>query len=106
MFLFDCVADKPQLHQLAHLRVGGQLLQIIQQVAPKWEKLALHLVPDTVTQIIKTDHRYCEASCRELFRRWLEEKEELKEVTWKGLTEALYDMGQSTLAERVEQVLS
>ncbi len=106
MFLFRSVADKPQLHQLECLKVGEQLLEIIHQLAPKWEKLALHLIPDAEIQIIKADHRYCEASCREMFRRWLAGKMVLKEVTWKGLAEALREMGQGNLAERVEQTLS
>ena len=64
-------------------------MRVVQEVAAEWEKLALHLqFPHSVIQIIKTDHRYCEACSRELFRRWLEGEAELKEVTWKGLDES------------------
>ncbi len=101
MFLSHSVVDKPQLHQLECLKVGGQQLRVVQEVAAKWEELALHLqFSGSVIQIIKADHRYCEASCREMFRRWL-----AGEVTWKVLAEALHDMCRRKLAERLQELL-
>ncbi len=102
VFLFHSVVDKPQLHQLECLKVGGRQLRVVQEVAAKWEELAVHLeFSGSVIKIIKADHRYCEASCREMFHRWL-----AGEVTWKGLAEALRDMERGNLAEHVEQALS
>ena len=105
-FLFFSAADRPELHELESLKVSSEQLRIIQEVAIKWEKLALHLkFPDRVIEIIKKDHRHSsEDACREMLRRWLA-GESGQEVTWGQLIEALKDMQRSILAEAVQQLL-
>ena len=76
-------------------------MKIIQTVAADWEELAF-MLQFSDSKIEKLRER--DKCCEEMFHRWLEGKA-CQEVTWERLIEALGDMGESTLAETIQQLL-
>ena len=105
--MLNSLGDEPKLHQLKHLKVGGEKLQIIQKVAVLWEDLALLLEFDYgVIKIIREDtkHDTCVKSCEEMLYRWLE-GEACQPVTWGRLIQAIRDVELDTFARRIEKLL-
>ncbi len=99
--------DKPKLHQLRLLRVGGEKVLIIQKVAVHWVGLALLLKFDySVIKIIRENkkHDSCEDACLEMLHRWLE-GEACHQVTWRVLIQALKDIELDKFARRIEKLL-
>ena len=95
------------MYQSELLKVGGQRLRIIQKVAAVWDVLAGVLeFDDEIVEIIRRDTEgcSCEKSCREIFRRWLNE-EACQPVTWERLIEALNDAEKGELASQIRELL-
>ncbi len=105
--------ETPFLHQLWHLIPEGQPSQrgvkVIEVVSHKWQCLALSLrFEKHLIRIIETNYRNdCEAACRDMFRRWLQGRDDTRQpVTWDTLIRSLYETGTfETLGNKLVHVL-
>ncbi len=90
----------PRLRQLQYVNPEGGTSQrgvrVIEEVSYKWESLALSLhFKEHIIQIITANHpKNCEAACCDMFRRWLQGRNDTREpVSWETLIRSLYETG-------------
>ena len=84
---------------------GGKELRVIDQVAGKWEKLAIALGFDAaLLEVIERDSHKSETACRNMLGRWLRGEAKIH-VSWSALLKGLRDGGFETLALELEQAL-
>ena len=98
--------SKPKLHQLQSLCVGERRLRIIDSVAADWEGIAIALQFEaSEIETVRSDcHFQSKPACRNIFGKWLD-GQGCQPVTWQRLGEALADVGFSTLARDLQEVL-
>ena len=84
-------------------------LLVVNQVASKWEGIALYLgMRQSVVEIVlKNIPRNCERACREMFRRWLAGGENTgdKPRTWGTVLKALEENGYQDYADELRRGL-
>ena len=102
-------SDKPTLAQLRRLKTpGGKDIQIIHQVAGKWDDIAIAMDfdPEGHTQTaINRDFSTVQEKCRETFKKWLQGHGSRKPATWEILVEILRDCDFENLATDIETSL-
>jgi len=107
--MFSSTADKPKLYQLQCLQCQGRRVKIIENVAAKWEKvaLALHFEGHTIQNIRSDPHIQCiDTACRVMLQKWLDgEGSQHQQVTWGTLMDALIDIGFVTLVKELQEIL-
>lgn len=109
--LLTQIGDPPEIYQLEQLtHPDSRTVSIINDVAAKWEELAIALGFDAPTiEHIKRDHSSaCKEACREMFTKWLrmDHTGEMKPVCWTTLIESLNDAEFSSLAKALEEILA
>ena len=87
---------------------SGEIVNIIEAVAPVWKRLGYLLDFDPNGQkldLIKTNHQAegAEVCCEEMFKHWLAGNG--KPATWGTLIELLEYCGKSQLAEQIKSAL-
>ena len=99
------LADKPTLAQLRKLKLpGGQEIRIIDQVAGKWDEIAIAMDfdPEGHTQTaINRDFSTVQEKCRETFKKWLQGVGDQQPATWEKLVEILRDCNFVQLATSI-----
>lgn len=107
------VDSTPQSHQLLRL-VGrnGEEIKIRDRLSPNWEDLFLCLGFEpaeenhsTITAIRRNNVGKVEDACRDVLLKWLAGNGR-KPVTWATFIDALIDMGESTLADKIRELLT
>ena len=98
----------PSLAQLRRLKTSrGPDIRIIDQVAPKWDTLAIEMdfdqKGDTLAAIRK-DFSSVLDCCTETFRLWLDGKGNRQPATWSTLLEILDDCDLGNLAQDIQKV--
>ncbi len=94
--------SKPTLLKLRSMLEGnGTSINIIDEVAPRWDVLAPHLeIPVSYINIL---HRDCVSQCQiasqKMFTKWVDKPN----VTWKMLLDALRCINEDVLAVKIEQ---
>ena len=104
------IFDKPTLAQLRKLKISGdEELRILDQVAAKWDDIAIAMDfdPDGHTQTaINRDFGSVKEKCRETFKKWLQCQGSRQPATWKILVEILRDCDFENLATSIEAALN
>ena len=103
------LSDKPTLVQLRKLKIpGDQDVRIIDQVAGKWDDIAIAMDfdPDGHTHTeIKRDFNTVQEKCTETFKKWLQGLGSKQPTTWEMLVEILRDCNFAQLATVIEAAL-
>jgi hypothetical protein len=104
------LTDRPSLAQLRKLKVpNGQDIRIINQVAGKWDDIAIAMDFDPVGHTQTEINRDCstvQEKCTEMFKRWLGGQGSKQPPTWETLLEILRDCGFGQLATDIESSLN
>ena len=102
----------PKSHQLLRL-VGrnGEEVRIRDHLAPNWEDLFLCLGfepaeenHNMISTIRRNNVGKVEDACRDVLLKWIAGSGR-KPVTWATFIDVLIDMGESTLADKIRQLL-
>ena len=97
---------RPTLAQLQRLKVSGrQDVRVIEQVAVKWDDVAVAMDFDPVghTQTaINRDFGTVQEKCTETFKRWLQGVGSKQPPTWAVLVEILRDCDFEHIATGIE----
>ena len=100
------VDEMPELHQLQHLSRDNTAVNVIREVAPRWEKFALYLKMDkSMIDIWKRDTDQVEDATRKLFGHWLDGNGR-QPISWRTLIQALLEAGLSITATDLGKILT
>ena len=98
--------EMPQLHQLQHLRRDNAVVNVIREVVPSWEKIALYLTMDrNMIDIWKSDADQVEDAIIKVFVHWLDGNGR-QPISWKTLIQALHENDLPIIATEVEEILA
>ena len=97
---------KPELHQLDLLEGNGNTVRVIDEVAAKWEKLAMRLYfkSHDMDRIRRDHHQDSTAACQTMFSEWLNGKGR-GPISWNTLIQALREAKMTLLASNLELII-
>ncbi len=102
----------PELYQLHYMEVkdssGTSAMQLINEVAHQWEKMALNLhFKEYMIQTISRNHpKDCEAACLDMFTKWLLGNPDTRQpITWQTLIESIGETNSQLARELMDAVL-
>ncbi len=103
----------PELHQLQYMEVkdssGTSAIQVIDEVAHQWEKVALslHFKEYTIQSISKNHPKDCETACLDMFTKWLLGNPNTRQpITWQTLIESIGETNSQLAHELMDAVLT
>ena len=101
------IDSKPTLRQLGCLKLNNQRIDVIEQIAFKWESVADQL--DFKSHLIETirmeSHHQVNSACRKMFMKWLEGVGR-QPITWRTLIDALDDAGLPRVAHELNNIIN
>ena len=100
------IDSKPTLRQLGCLKLNNQRIDVIEQIAFKWESVADQL--DFKSHLIETirieSHHQVNSACRKMFMKWLEGVGR-QPITWRTLIDALDEAGLPRVAHELNNII-
>ncbi len=103
----------PELHQLHYMEVkdssGVSAMQLINEVAHQWEKMALslHFKDYTIQSISKNHPKDCEAACLDMFTKWLlGNPDTCQPIAWQTLIESIGETNSQLAHDLMDAVLT
>ena len=100
------IDSKPTLRQLGCLKLNNQRINVIEQIAFKWESVADQL--DFKSHLIETikmeSHHQGNSACRKMFMKWLEGVGR-QPITWRTLIDALDEAGLPRVAHELNNII-
>ena len=100
------MSAQPKLHQIDHIEGSGKVVQVIETVAAKWERVAtrLYIHHHIIERIRKDNQRQCDPCCRKIFCEWLDGKGR-QPINWQTLITALIEADCSELAGDLQKLI-
>ena len=96
----------PTLRQLGCLKLNNQRIDVIEQIAFKWESVAdqLDLKSHLIETIRMESHHQANSACRKMFMKWLEGVGR-QPITWRTLIDALDEAGLPRVAHELNNII-
>lgn len=98
--------DLPKLHQLQRLEHREDTVNVMETVAPIWEKVAVALHFEGYVAVIKQNNQQqVEPSCLSMFSEWLNGRGR-RPASWLTLVDVLREVNLSHVADRITTILA
>ena len=100
------IDSKPTLRQLGCLRFNNQRINVMEQIAFRWEYVAdqLHFENHLIATIRMESPYQINSACRKMFVKWLEGVGR-QPITWRTLIDALDDAGLPRVAHELNNII-